>query len=70
MTKFYANFVVLIICIAVLCYGIRFQSEAMTVFSLICATINASIWSVCEAIITPIETTVKQEIVREEGEDE
>ena len=54
--KFYPSFIAMILCCVLTIYGIKIQNEAMMVFSMICASINASIWSVCEAIITPIVT--------------
>lgn len=54
--KFYPSFIAVVLCCVLTIYGIKIHNEAMMVFSMICASINASIWSVCEAIITPIVT--------------
>ena len=54
--KFYPSLITVILCCVLTIYGIKIHNEAMMVFSMICASINASIWSVCEAIITPIVT--------------
>ena len=54
--KFYPTLIAVILCCVLTIYGIKIHNEAMMVFSMICASINASIWSVCEAIITPIVT--------------
>ena len=52
--KFYPSLIAVILCCVLTIYGIKIRSEAMMVFSMICASINASIWSVCEAVVTPI----------------
>ena len=54
--KFYPSFIAVVLCCVLTIYGIKIHNEAMMVFSMICALINASIWSVCEAVTTPIVT--------------
>lgn len=54
--KYYPSFIAVVLCCVLTIYGIKIHNEAMMVFSMICASINASIWSVCEAVTAPITT--------------
>lgn len=61
--RFGASFIAMLVCIAAFCYGVKFHIESLMIISLVCMTLTASIWSVCEALTTPIKTV-------KEGEDE
>ena len=59
--KYYPSFIAVVLCCVLTIYGIKINNEAMMVFSMICASINASIWTVCEAVTSPIVTVERSD---------
>ena len=68
MMKYKMSMAGILICVGAITAGFILANEALIVIGLLCATINCSVYSLCEAATAPLVCRVA--VPEEDGEEE